>query len=179
MTKFIRYFLLLTTILSQSCISKLYTTNKQEVHDNISIEANTIPPDYGKENDCMLFVLTEQKKLDKHIRKVIEEFYPGEYEFIHDKNIRSNKYQDKDKYRYKFVVKTNYTSMRVYNDSRKSYEDRYIKVYTYEIIDRKMRKSYLNNHKNNMTLNSTFLKIYCERFRQLKEEHSSTNKEVK
>lgn len=66
---------------------------------------NAIPPDFGKDNSTVfLVVLRGRGSYDKYVKGAVKKYYKGEYVFVNVKkeSINSEKYSDKNKYRYYF-----------------------------------------------------------------------------
>ena len=65
---------------------------------------NAIPPDLGKEKTTFLVVLRGRGSYDNYVKGAVKKYYKGDYEFVNLKkeSLTSEKYSDKNKYRYYF-----------------------------------------------------------------------------
>ena len=68
----------------------------------ITEEKGAIPPDFGKQDDTVLFV-THHRSYNKYLKKNVKKIYKGNYKFVsEDELINDSEYKDINAYRYVF-----------------------------------------------------------------------------
>lgn len=69
----------------------------------ITIENNTVPPDYIKKDQTLIILLWGDKSYDKYAIKAFKQFYKGKMEFVSFNELLTNpKYEDLESYPYVF-----------------------------------------------------------------------------
>ena len=116
--------------------------------EKITVENGSIPPDLGKDDSIIICVLTGRNSRDKYMKKHITENYQGNYEFVLQSDLTSDKYNDTDLYRYllDYEASTTKTTRTDNKTGRTSFVD--VPVSKYYIKDRKSNEIYSSNIKS-------------------------------
>jgi len=85
----------------QSCfIAKLIETPKMK--KAFTEENNAIPPNFGQRKEVLLLVLKGRDSYDGYLKRAFKKNYFGSFVAITENELYSDKYSDKEKYRYTF-----------------------------------------------------------------------------
>ncbi len=112
-----------------------------------TVEENAIPAEFGATNSTLLIALSGKNARDKYLKKYFKENYHGEFLFVKSDKIDSEKYNDKDKYRYVFDVDRKTNLSPTYNGMTNRFETNGTTWSKYFIKDRKTDKNYYSKLK--------------------------------
>lgn len=111
-----------------------------------TIEKGAIPPNFANKEHILLCMLEGDKKIDKYMKKHIQKYYKGNYEFVTREDLRTiDKYTDKNKYRYTFESEREHTSGQQGMGTSTYSSGPGYDVFKYGIWDRKELETYSNN----------------------------------
>lgn len=147
--------LILITFLLNSCglITKAMANSK------LTEEKGAIPPDFGKNDEILLF-MTHQRSYNKYLKKNVKKIYKGKYEFVTESEFsEQEKYKNIENYRYIFDF--NYQSLGYNHDKKRDY---LYGVKKFSILDRKTGKL----HRSRMTSSfwTKLQKIYLKKLNE-------------
>ncbi len=107
-----------------------------------TVEKNAIPAEFGSANSTLLIALSGKNARDKYLKKYFKKNYHGEFIFVKNDKIDSEKYNDKDIYRYVFDVDRKTDLSPKYNGVNNRFEPNGTTWSKYFIKDRKTDKNY-------------------------------------
>jgi len=127
-------------LLLNSCGSMV----KSSAAKKMTVENGAIPPDLGKDNTVLLCVLKGRNSRDKYMKKHIEKYYKGRYEFILEHEVYESKYSNKEIYRYVFDYNAGSVEV-VGEDINGRVKTKNLPTSSYYILDRKTGTNYYSD----------------------------------
>lgn len=103
--------------------------------NRITVEKGAIPPEFKKHKTTLVCVLKGRKSYDKYMKRNMKSNYRGKMVFLEKGQLRGNKYEDLDKYRYLLDCDEE-RNVDIMTHRTTSY------TYRFYILDRKTDKSY-------------------------------------
>ncbi|MFV8334876.1 hypothetical protein ACNQF7_02185 [Flavobacterium sp. RSP29] len=140
----ITYLLLMILILSLNSCFIAKSIEAKHARAEFTTENKAIPPSFGKSNTILLCVLQGRNSYDKFLKSAVKKNYKGEYILIYSYDLSSDKYSDKNKYRYVFDYNSGSSIASTYR-----YSSPYSTVNSYSNATTTYKRFYVNDRLEN------------------------------
>lgn len=143
MTRLKNNLFLIVSVLTLTLLTSCGAIVKSKGSNYLTEEKGAIPPEFGKENNTLLFI-THHRSYNKYLKKNTKKIYKGNYELVSENEFRTNdKYKDLNKYR--FVFDYNYVSPGgTITKIDGTIGTPHYNVKKFRILDRKENKEYVS-----------------------------------
>lgn len=124
---------------------------KSKANNYITLENKAIPPEFGKQNDTLLFI-THHRSYNKYLIRNVKKIYKGNYKFITEDDLKNTiDYKNVDVYRFVFdynyepsgdYIITNTFANSNFNSATPRIRPALYNLKRFKILDRKSQKIY-------------------------------------